>query len=133
MVNLLRKTHLEKKIVVRGRNLEGYRALAFQARGSEGGEPLGIGVKWIALDRTTHEVKLLLTHRGPIACWAGPIFPLATPLSTHWQAVRVPLTAFGPVDWSSVENLSFFWKGCFDERASREGIALDLAQIRFEK
>lgn len=133
VVNLLRKTHLEKKIVVRGRNLEGYRTLAFQARGAEGGESLGVGVKWIALDRTTHEVKLLLTHRRSVSCWAGPIFPLPAPLSTDWQEVRVPLTAFGPVDWSSVENLSFFWKGCFDERASQEGITLYLAEIRFEK
>jgi hypothetical protein len=133
LTNLLRKLHLEKKFLVRGRNLEGFRALILKLRGSQGGEPLGVGVKWIAADGTTHEIKLLLTHQRPAGCWAGPVFPLPEPISPRWQEIAVPLEAFGPVDWSSVENISFFWKGCFSERASGEGLILDVAEIRLER
>ena len=133
LTNFLRKLHLEKKILVRGRNLEGFRTLILKLRGFQGGEPLGLGIKWIAADGTTHEIKLLLTHQRLAGCWSGPVFSLPEPISPHWQEIAVPLDAFGPVDWSSVENISLFWRGCFDERASEEGLIVDVAEIRLER
>lgn len=130
--NILGKLGLAGKVVVRGRNLAGFRTLILKVRGAHGGEPIGLGVKWIRPDGSTPEVKLLLTHRSQPSCWAGPVFPLAKPLAARWQEVAVPLKAFGgEVDWSSIENISLFWKGCFTEGG--ENLALHLAEIRFER
>jgi len=132
--NLLHKLRLEEKIWVRGRNLEGFEAFTFRVRGLRGGEPLGVGVKWIAADGSTHEVKLLLAQRAPSReCWAGKVLPVG-PLTTDWQTITLPLEAFGPVDWSSVENISFFWRGCFlEELMGTTALTLDLGEIRLEK
>lgn len=89
-------------------NAEGYEFLTFKVKGEQGSEKFEVGLK----DTSGKEVKLQIEKFASI--------------STQWQQVKLPLSEFQGVNFSSLENFSIG----FNEFHGRGTIYID--DIQFE-
>ena len=113
----------------RGRDFSRYGQWEFRIRGERGGEVVGLGIK----DTTGTEEKIVLSPNPPCH-WPGRAVPVR--ITSEWQPVRIPLREyFSPaLDFSLLENFSFFVKGCFvpPGPSGMRALTVYLADIRWK-
>ena len=70
--------------------------LSFKIRGEEGSEEIGIEIRDCGLNGETHIPKIKVSDYLPYG------------ISTNWQTVSIPLSAFAHgIDWQCIENINF--------------------------
>lgn len=113
----------------RGRDFSRFKTLSLRIRGERGGEVIGLGVK----DTTGTEEKIVLAQDPPCG-WAGRSLPLT--ISQNWQEVEISLGKyFSPdLDFSLLENISFFAQGCFaaPDPSGMRALTVYIADIRLK-
>lgn len=82
--------------LLKGSDISSYKQLRFRIKGEQGGEIIGIKAK----DAKGRESYLMLDEHY-----------LANGVTNDWQQVSIPFEDFGDVDFSLIDNFSFFTTG----------------------
>jgi hypothetical protein len=105
--NFLKNLRLDG-ILRKGRDFERYPTLSFKVKGETGGAIFGVGIK----DTKGNEDRVLIAPEMSSVCWSGKVYVYQVPADSFGE-IHLELDKYFPrVDFSSLENISFFVNGC---------------------